>query len=57
MNVQINARIEFAKSLLTTTDMTIQDIAKKSGYRNYEHFERQFREKCGLTPQKYRNGR
>lgn len=50
----IRARISFAQMLLTTTDMTVRDIAGKSGYRNYEHFARQFRQQCGCTPLQYR---
>lgn len=51
----ICARIAFSQMLLTTTDMSIRDIAEKTGYRNYEHFARQFRGHCGCTPQQYRN--
>lgn len=51
----INAKVEYAKMLLTTTNLTAHDIAGKCGYRNYEHFTRQFKERCGVTPLEYRN--
>ena len=50
----IRARMAFAQMLLTTTDMTVRDIAWKAGYRSYEHFLRQFKEHCGCTPLQYR---
>lgn len=50
----INAKIEYAKMLLTSTNLTAHDIAGKCGYRNYEHFTRQFKERCGITPLAYR---
>lgn len=51
----INARMEYAKMLLETTNLTVQDIAVQCGYRNYEHFARQFKERCNITPIEYRN--
>lgn len=50
----INAKTEYAKMLLTSTNLTAHDIAAKCGYRNYEHFTRQFKERCGITPLEYR---
>ena len=50
----IASRTARAKMLLTTTNMTIQDIAEQCGYRNYEHFARQFRSCCGMPPGEYR---
>ena len=50
----IASRTARAKMLLTTTNMTIQDIAEQCGYRNYEHFARQFRTCCGMPPGEYR---
>ncbi|WP_295151986.1 AraC family transcriptional regulator [uncultured Ruminococcus sp.] len=50
----INAKIEYAKMLLTSTNLSAYDIAGKCGYRNYEHFARQFKERCGITPLDYR---
>ncbi|MBQ1536752.1 MAG: helix-turn-helix transcriptional regulator [Ruminococcus sp.] len=50
----INAKIEYARMLLTSTNLTSHDIAGKCGYRNYEHFTRQFKERSGITPLEYR---
>ncbi len=50
----INAKLEYAKMLLASTNLTAHDIAVKCGYRNYEHFTRQFKERCGTTPLYYR---
>jgi AraC family transcriptional regulator of arabinose operon len=50
----INAKVEYAKMLLSSTNLTAHDIAGKCGYRNYEHFTRQFKERCGITPLEYR---
>ena len=52
----ITAKIEFAKMLLTSTNLNAHDIAGKCGYRNYEHFARQFKERTGITPLDYRRG-
>lgn len=51
----IASRISHAKMLLHTTNMTIQDVAMQCGYRNYEHFARQFKACCGISPGAYRN--
>lgn len=50
----INARIQYAKYLLKTTDDPINKIAEDCGYTNHEHFMRQFKNKVGMTPSEYR---
>ncbi|HAG13995.1 MAG TPA: AraC family transcriptional regulator [Ruminococcus sp.] len=50
----IASRIQHAKMLLCTTNMPVQDVAMQCGYKNYEHFSRQFRENCGVSPSSYR---
>lgn len=50
----IRSRIEYAQMLLRTTDMSIHDIGAQCGYRSYEHFARQFRRACGMSPGAYR---
>ena len=47
-------RIEHAKYILTTTDLTLEQIAEICGYSNEVHFYRQFKQITGLTPSKYR---
>ena len=50
----IRSRIAYAKMLLRTTNMSVQDISINAGYKNYEHFARQFKEQCGITPGQFR---
>ncbi|WP_054743563.1 AraC family transcriptional regulator [Cellulosilyticum ruminicola] len=50
----INARIELAKYNLTTTDLSIKNIAELCGYANDVHFMRQFKKITNLTPSEYR---
>lgn len=49
-----NCRLEFAKYLLMNTDIPVYQVADQSGFRNYVHFIRRFREYCGIPPGKYR---
>jgi AraC family transcriptional regulator of arabinose operon len=51
----INSRLEHARGLLATTDLTLDSIAVQSGYSNAFHLMRQFKDKYGLTPTEYRN--
>ena len=50
----VQARIEFAKSLLLTSSMTISEIAAVSGYNDVYFFSRQFHGKNGLSPSQFR---
>ncbi|MDD3767124.1 MAG: AraC family transcriptional regulator [Eubacteriales bacterium] len=50
----INQRILHAKYLLTGSNMSIQEIAESCGYSNVYHFIRQFKERTGVSPGKYR---
>ena len=50
----INGRIEYAKRLLSTTNLTVAEVAEQCGYRNEYHFMRQFRQKVGKSPTEYR---
>ncbi|WP_248926899.1 AraC family transcriptional regulator [Paenibacillus hamazuiensis] len=47
-------RFSMAKKWLTTTDMTIKDIAEKLQYGNSQNFIRSFRKQEGVTPGQYR---
>ena len=51
---QIKNRINQAKYLLSTTDLSIQDIAKELGYADHYFFARQFKQKTKLTPGRFR---
>lgn len=48
-------RIRHACGLLSSTEMSIADIAMEVGYGSYNTFARVFREKKRLTPQSYRS--
>lgn len=47
-------RLDQAKLLLKDQELTINDIAKKCGYGDYNTFNRQFKNYEGVTPGKYR---
>ncbi len=47
-------RIERAKVLLISTDMTITEIAFAVGYSSQSHFALKFRDLTGVTPQRFR---
>lgn len=50
----IRARIGAAKNLLLFTDLSVTQIALRTGYRNLSHFVRQFRDRTGKSPSEYR---
>lgn len=50
----IRFRIEHARFLLSSTDMTLEQIAELCGYANEVHFYRQFKQLVHMTPAKYR---
>lgn len=47
-------RMEKTKELLTTTDMTLECIAEKTGIHDVYYFIKQFKETEGITPGQYR---
>lgn len=49
-----NIRMENAKKLLLSTDLSIADIAEKSGYVDYRVFTKAFKKAEGVTPSQYR---
>lgn len=54
MSEIINSRIEYAKFILSTTDVPVSRAADMCGYKNAVHFMKQFKAKTGLTPTEYR---
>jgi AraC family transcriptional regulator len=48
-------RIERAKSLLATTDLSITETAARVGYSGSSHFAKAFRHATGLTPRGFRH--
>ena len=51
----INMRLEYAKELIGTTAMPLEQIACSCGYTSKVHFYRQFLSKVGMTPGEYRD--
>lgn len=47
-------RVEKAKELLATTDKSITDIARETGFGSIHYFSRYFKEKERMSPQSYR---
>ncbi len=50
----IGRRISRACELILTTNMKMYEIAAAVGYRDAKHFEKQFAERRGITPNRYR---
>lgn len=50
----LDLRIQTAKELLRTSDLTIEQIATEVGYRSLAAFSRSFKKKLGMSPNKYR---
>lgn len=49
-----NFTLKESARLLTYTDMSISDIMQRLGFTNRNHFYASFKEKYGMTPNKYR---
>lgn len=54
VNDIISSRVEHGKYLLSTSDISVKQIAQMCGYNNENHFMRQFKERTGMTPSRYR---
>lgn len=50
-----DVRLERAKQLLRSTEKSIKDIAKETGYRDSNYFTRYFGKTVGVTPKVYRS--
>lgn len=50
----IDFRLEKAKILLTSSDMTVTDISRECGYSSYNYFVRQFKAVENMSPTEYR---
>lgn len=55
MDDVINSRINLAKKYLLYDSYTIAEIVSLCGYRNMEHFFRQFKKITGVTPNHFRS--
>jgi transcriptional regulator GlxA family with amidase domain len=52
----IRLRMEKARSLLTSSLLSIKEIMALAGYRNRSHFVQHFRRYSGLAPSEFRKG-
>jgi AraC-like DNA-binding protein len=50
----IMVRIENAKSMLRRFELSVEAISKRCGFNSLAHFSRTFKDRCGLSPLKYR---
>ncbi len=48
-------RLKNARELLQSSDLSISEIALKTGYSDSNYFARSFRKVCKVTPREYRN--
>lgn len=53
-NDLLNVRMEHAKYMLLDGNLSVKEVAAKTGYSNVYHFIRYFKEHTGFTPGKYR---
>ena len=53
-DIRLKIRLNEAKTLLKSTNMSIVEIAESIGYSNISHFYRLFRKDCNMTPIQYR---
>ncbi len=49
----LNARIDYAKQLLTRGEMNISEVAYATGYQDYRSFSRAFKNVTGISPSDY----
>ncbi|SFO22966.1 transcriptional regulator, AraC family [Pseudonocardia ammonioxydans] len=50
------ARMERARQLLRTTDLTTEAVAERCGFKDYSHFHRTFKAHSGRAPGAFRRG-
>ncbi len=50
----IRKRLEYAKTLLITTDLNINEICFESGFKNVSHFNHSFKQKFNYPPNQFR---
>ncbi len=53
-NFLIQQRIKTAKELLTTSNLSLDKIASRCGFKTLSHFSLCFKNKCGISPGRYR---
>ena len=50
---RLNRKIERAKELLLTNEMTVSEVAEELNFKNIYYFSRIFTKKTGIAPKKY----
>ena len=53
----LNVRLNRAKELLTSTALSINEIASHTGFESVFYFSKLFKKKNGASPRSYRNGK
>ena len=53
----IQYRLSIAKTLLQNTALSISEIAEQTGFRDIFAFSRRFKERVGVSPKEFRQGR
>lgn len=53
---QQDLRLQRAKELLATTDLSIKEIAYRLCFDTPDYFSQKFKAKTGMTPREYRQG-
>ena len=48
-------KMDMAKDLLTTTTLSVTEVADRVGYSGYSNFSRSFKQLCGCSPSEYRD--
>lgn len=54
VNFLTQLRVNYAKMLLLSTDLSVAAIAETSGFGSASNFFRRFRQTCGISPAQYR---
>ncbi len=52
-----NVRMEKAKELLTSSDLSMKEICSMCGYTDPNYFSRSFKKNVGVTPTEYKEGK
>lgn len=52
-----NLRVEKAKELLSSTNLSMKEVATKAGYADPNYFSKLFKKIVGVTPTEYREGK
>ena len=50
----LKVRIDMAKKLLETTELSVTDVAQRSGFQTKSYYFTIFKKLVGLTPNEYR---